>query len=72
MTILPTLSLETVERLHIQKVLDHCRWNRTQASALLGISTKTLYRKIKLFSLTPAPTADAVPASHSHFDADRS
>lgn len=57
--LLNSLSLETVERQHIQKVLEHTKWNRTQAAALLGISTKTLYRKIRLYRLVKHVPSEA-------------
>lgn len=39
--------LSTVERLHIQRVLDYTKGNKTQAAKLLNISSATLYRKIE-------------------------
>jgi len=40
-------SLERLEKNYIAEVLEYCRGNRSQASAILGISRKTLYRKLK-------------------------
>jgi len=45
------LSLETVERGHIRRVLQFHGGNRSLASASLGISRKTLYRKILEYGL---------------------
>jgi len=40
------LSLESVERHHIMKILDFYNGNRQKAAETLGISRKTLYRKL--------------------------
>jgi two-component system NtrC family response regulator len=45
------LSLEAVEREHIAKVLACFGNNRTLAAGALGISRKTLYRKIREYSI---------------------
>ncbi|HEU4641746.1 MAG TPA: sigma-54 dependent transcriptional regulator [Gemmatimonadaceae bacterium] len=39
--------LEVVERLHIEAVLRHVNWHQGRAAEILGISPKTLYRKIR-------------------------
>ncbi|MDQ6612879.1 MAG: sigma-54-dependent Fis family transcriptional regulator, partial [Gemmatimonadota bacterium] len=41
------LTLSELERRHIQEVLDQTGWHQGRASDLLGISAKTLYRKIR-------------------------
>ena len=43
------LSLEEVERRHIAAVLQRAHWHQGKAAQLLGISAKTLYRKIREF-----------------------
>ncbi len=48
------LSMEELERWHIQKVLNKNRWDRTQTANQLGISPKTLYTKIKKYELKPS------------------
>jgi DNA-binding NtrC family response regulator len=48
------LSMEELERWHIQKVLNRNRWDRTQTANQLGISPKTLYTKIKKYELKPS------------------
>jgi transcriptional regulator with PAS, ATPase and Fis domain len=40
-------SLDEVELDHIQEVLHQTTGNRRQAAAILGISTTTLWRKLK-------------------------
>jgi two-component system NtrC family response regulator len=47
----PFLSLDEMEKRHIRTILSHFEGNRTQAAQILGISRKTLYRKIKIFHL---------------------
>jgi len=43
------LRLSELERRHIQAVLRQTQWHQGRAAALLGISCKTLYRKIREF-----------------------
>jgi len=45
------LKLEEIERLHIRKALNVNDWNRENTARVLGISQKTLYTKIKKYSL---------------------
>ena len=35
----------------IREVLETCRWHRGRAAEILGISVRTLYRKIKAYGL---------------------
>jgi DNA-binding NtrC family response regulator len=44
-----SLPLEAVEREHIRAVLDEVGWHQGRAAEILGISPKTLYRKIRQF-----------------------
>jgi DNA-binding NtrC family response regulator len=41
------LSLADLERRHIEAVLGRVHWHQGRAATMLGISTKTLYRKIR-------------------------
>jgi len=43
------MTLADVERSHIESILDQVDGNREQAAAILGISSRTLYRKLKEF-----------------------
>lgn len=43
------LSLEQLERIHIERVLHKCNFNRGKTAEALGISKKTLYLKIKQY-----------------------
>ena len=43
----PTHSLEETERIALRDALQHYRGNRREAAAALGISERTLYRKLK-------------------------
>ena len=45
------LDLGALERLHIQRVLQEVRGNRSVAARRLGIDRVTLYRKLKRFGL---------------------
>lgn len=45
-----TLSLEELERLHIERVLRSVDGNRTAAARVLGIDRSTLYRKMQQFA----------------------
>ncbi len=46
------VSLAELERRHIEAVLAHMGWHQGQAAEVLGISPKTLYRKIREYGLT--------------------
>ncbi len=43
--------LSSVEKLHIQRVLNHTKGNKTEAARLLNIGLTTLYRKIEEYKL---------------------
>lgn len=45
------LSLQAMEKNHIQKVLMHCKGNKPQAAKLLRIGLRTLYRKMDEYKL---------------------
>ncbi|MFZ2445826.1 MAG: sigma-54 dependent transcriptional regulator [Syntrophobacteraceae bacterium] len=45
------LPLSEMEKRHIRKIIRHVDGNRSQAADMLGISRKTLYRKLKEFGL---------------------
>jgi DNA-binding NtrC family response regulator len=45
------LSLDEVERIHIEKVLAFHNFNRIKTAQMLGITTKTLYLKIKKYRI---------------------
>lgn len=47
------LSMEQLERTHIDRVLKENGFNRARTSQLLGISKKTLYLKMKKYGLDP-------------------
>ncbi|MDH7515435.1 MAG: sigma-54 dependent transcriptional regulator [Bacteroidota bacterium] len=46
-----TMSMEELEKMHIARVLEYVRGNRTKACSLLGISRPTLNRKLKAFGM---------------------
>ncbi len=46
-----SVSLEDLERAHIEAVLVKENWHQGRAAETLGISAKTLYRKIRLYGL---------------------
>jgi Nif-specific regulatory protein len=45
------ISLEEVERIHIQRTLEFTEWNKSRTAEILGIERSTLDRKIKLYEL---------------------
>ena len=45
------LTLAEVERRHIVAALERTAWHQGRAASQLGISVKTLYRKIRAFGL---------------------
>lgn len=49
---LSAFSLASVEKLHIQRVLNHTKGNKTEAAKLLNIGLTTLYRKIEEYHLS--------------------
>jgi len=61
----PLVALEEVERLHVLRVLDAARGNRTLAAQMLEIDRKTLLRKLKRYAVRPEEgrrgTAPAAP-----------
>jgi len=48
---LSAFDLHSVEKLHIQRVLNHTRYNKAEAARLLNIGLATLYRKIEDYQL---------------------
>jgi len=48
---LSSFDLSSVERLHIHRILQYTKWNKTQAAKLLNISSATLYRKIEEYKI---------------------
>ena len=47
-------ALQAFEKEHIMKTLAHTKWNRSKAASILGISRKTLFRKMKSFGPDPS------------------
>ncbi len=50
-TTLSAFDLQSVEKLHIQRVLNHTKYNKAEAARLLNIGLATLYRKIEDYQL---------------------
>jgi DNA-binding NtrC family response regulator len=49
------ISLEEMEKIHIERALRQNNYNRSKTSELLGITPKTLYLKVKKYRIkTPA------------------
>ncbi len=48
---LPSLNLERLERLAVQQALERTGWHQGQAAELLGLSARTLHRKIRGYGL---------------------
>ena len=51
------MRLVDLERRHIEAVLRQTNWHRGRAATLLGISNKTLYRKIREYGFMPDPAS---------------
>jgi DNA-binding NtrC family response regulator len=49
------MRLNDLERRHIQAVLQQTNWHQGRAAAILGISSKTLYRKIREYGFERPP-----------------
>jgi two-component system NtrC family response regulator len=48
---LSALDLASVEKLHIQRVFNHARHNKTETARLLNIGLSTLYRKMEEYDI---------------------
>jgi len=49
---LPSLNLERLERIAIEQALDSHAWHQGRAAEALGVSDRTLHRKIRTLGLT--------------------
>ncbi len=49
---LSAFDLASVEKLHIQRILNHTNGNKTETARLLNIGLTTLYRKIEEYNIT--------------------
>jgi DNA-binding protein Fis len=47
------VSLDEIERIHILRVVDAVRGNKTVAARVLGVDRKTLYRKLEQYGILP-------------------
>jgi DNA-binding NtrC family response regulator len=56
------LSLEDLEKIHIEKVLRFNNWNRVKSAQMLGITPKTLYLKIKRYRIKIGASSDERPS----------
>jgi Nif-specific regulatory protein len=45
------LSIDEIEKRHIDRTLQHTEWNKSRAAEILGIERSTLDRKIKAYEL---------------------
>jgi DNA-binding NtrC family response regulator len=59
----PQASLEDVERAHIERVLKDTGYNKSRASALLGIDRATLYRKAQRYGIDIGRPGDSAAAA---------
>jgi len=48
---LSAFDLASVEKLHIQRVLNHTKHNKTETARLLNIGLSTLYRKMEEYDI---------------------
>ncbi len=49
---LPSLNLDRLERMAIERALEECEWHQGRAADMLGISPRTLHRKIRALELS--------------------
>lgn len=61
-------TLDDVEKYFITRVLDHVGGNRTQAAATLGISIRTLQRRLKTYNMQKYMLEEKY---HHHFNGDQ-
>jgi DNA-binding NtrC family response regulator len=47
-------TMKEMERLHIERVLQHTGGNVAEAAAVLGMARRTLYDRLKVLGLAPA------------------
>jgi transcriptional regulator with PAS, ATPase and Fis domain len=47
------MTMETMEQVHIRKVLENCQWNKSRAARELRIGYNTLWRKMKKYGIQP-------------------
>ncbi len=52
------LTMDEIERRHIQATLNATNWNKSKASMILGVERSTLDRKIRRYDLTPPGSAE--------------
>jgi two-component system NtrC family response regulator len=48
---LSALDLASVEKLHIQRILNYTKGNKAEAARLLNIGLTTIYRKMETYGL---------------------
>jgi two-component system response regulator AtoC len=58
----PTVALDELERLTIQRVFEKVGGDKTKAGELLGISRATLYRKLKRYQISANPRGEKILA----------
>lgn len=59
------LTLGELERRHIERVLTNAQWHQGRAAVILGISSKTLYRKIREYGFRRPRSHSASPSTDS-------
>ena len=57
-TITENISLEAIEKAHIEKIIEKCNGNISRAAEILGIGRNTLYRKLKKYDICRTGEAD--------------
>ncbi|MGQ0539469.1 MAG: sigma-54-dependent transcriptional regulator [Gemmatimonadaceae bacterium] len=57
------LTLQELEKRHIERVLSNVQWHQGRAASILGISSKTLYRKIREYGFNRPRAAASAPTA---------
>lgn len=58
----PYATLDQVVREHLERVLDHCGGNKTQAAKILGVTAKTVHNKLNQYRVADRTAREQIGA----------